>query len=332
MKAFLPLALTLAPFSPLAAQITVKATAATPIGWLATDPTMPSLFANVPQGEDITNTGFGLAPTVPLPRFNAFTAGQGSNSARISISVLGIVTSTLAANKVGTTSSPTAAGATNGPIEVLLEFRGAPGATGTLEIQYILNTNSPLITTNESSIDIDDDGTIEVSAPGASSFPVTMGASGTTLVRIRSEFQTTFGGATVVGTNTINATWTLDPIANCTVTPYGFGCLGATSAATELTAGAQRALVFTGNGAFPQSPVLSVFGTQMTMTPLGAGCLLLNDATSVYWLAADNAGFVSQTLPIPATAFGSALQQFIAVDPATLDLRASGGHEIVCTP
>jgi hypothetical protein len=325
--------------SPLLAQVTVDVSALTPIavGAIANG-TVPASFVGVPQGAPANTLSL---QTAGGPANGAsFTVVRNSTAAAVGFTVSARALFVLSAGVLragGTSASPSAAGSSLGPVEVLGRFLGTPGTTG--RVRLLLNrgilpigTPAPLASIASGLADVGNDGTAELTGPSPGiEIPVTIGASGELPVRVRAEaLLATLGGGNVFVT--VRVDFLPDPVATCTITPYGSPCNGASSNGSAVDLGTIRAVTLLSAGGFAQAPVLSLFGSQNIGPTLPGGCALLTDAAIVVPLVSDPVGAAVHAFTLPVTASGTLFHQFVPLDLAAFAFRASNGLEIACVP
>ena len=331
----------------LSAQTTVTLSAATPISTM-TSSTMTSssaqTFEVTPQGAAIgssPNQVFQNSSQSPSPNWltattiiyptAGFSGGAGFNFFERA------TTRGAVGDSSGTSQSASATGAAFGGHGVLATFAAAPGTAGNIVISWRNNlTTVGANGTANCQIDVDNDGTLEVSQSAAQNFtfPYTIGASGMLDVLVNNECRSDGDGQ---GTNVY--TWTElfvsfqpDQTASCSFNNYGQGCAGSQLAGNELVVGNTRTVFMLGTGCFPASPVVVVIGSQQVGLPLLNGCSLLSNADSLQLVTADAGGNATVSWNMPITAVGTTFVQFLPIADVNglLAIRASNGVQLTC--
>lgn len=240
-------------------------------------------------------------------------------------------------DSAGTSQSANAIGAAFGAHAVIATFGAAPGTPGNIVISW--RNNLAAVGANgyaDCRIDIDNNGTFEVSQNAAQnfSFPHTMGTSGQVDVLVSNECRSDGDGQ---GTNVY--TWTElyvsfqpDQTAACSFTNYGQGCAGAQLAGNELVVGNARTVFFLGTGCFASSPVIVAIGSQQLAIPLLSGCSLLSNADALQLVVADGSGNATTSWTMATTVTGTTYVQFLPIADVggLLAIRASNGVNLTC--
>jgi hypothetical protein len=312
----------------LAQSPAVTLTALSPIGvgsTLTTPPTFVGVPAGAPAGAlDLGTSGTGADGARILTSTEALTGGAAF---QVVTGVQFSNATTLVA--AGTTSASSPAGAAFGPVDLLASFQAPPGAT--CRVIVIASANGSTgshVAVNRAQVDVGADGTVEFTSPSPQGeVPVVVGASGTVRVRVTVENHV-FGTGTFLST-TVTSVRLLLPSTSCSITPFGSGCNGAASTGTHQLAAPSRVLFLNLTGAFPQQPVLSLFGSQNTGPTIG-GCGLLTDGAISQLLFAPPSGSITWGTAIPHDAVGTLYHQFLSIDLPTFSVRASNGLQIVC--
>jgi len=335
--------LSLFPFAAsLTAQTTISMSAATPIatmtsgaqqtfGVTAQGATIGSYPNNVFQTSSQSPSPDWLTATTIIYPTQGFSGGKGFNFFERATCRAPV------GHSAGTSQSAAAAGATFDAHAVMATFGAAPGTAGSIVISW--RNNLPTVGSNghaDCKIDIDNDGTFEVSQSAAQnfSFPYTMGASGSVDVLVSNECRSDGDGQ---GTNVY--TWTElyvsfqpDQTASCSFTNYGQGCAGAQLAGNEVVVGNTRNVFFLGTGCYANSPVIVAIGSQQLAIPLLSGCSLLSNADALQLITADGSGNATASWTMPVTVTGTTYVQFLPIANVggLLAIRASNGVNLTC--
>lgn len=326
----------------LAAQTTVSLSTATPVSTMTQG--AAQTFEVTAQGQTIgtfPNTVFQTSSQSPSPDWltattiiyptSGFSGGAGFNFFERATCRAPV------GHSAGTSQSASATGATFGAHAVRATFGAAPGTAGNIVISW--RNNLPTVGPNgfaDCRIDIDNDGTFEVSQSAGQnfSFPYTIGSSGTVDVFCSNECRSDGDGN---GTNVY--TWTElyvsfqpDQTASCTFTNYGQGCAGVQLAGNEVVVGNTRNVFFLGTGCFVNSPVIVAIGSQQLAIPLLNGCSLLSNAEALQLISADGTGNATANWTMPTTVTGTTYVQFLPIADVggLLAIRASNGVNLTC--
>lgn len=311
-------------------------TSVTPVAVASTAVGQPTVFTGVPANVPANYVQLTTSPSgIDGASLGASSPTIGfGGSLRIDTAIF-FLGATSVSRAAGTATSNGPSGPAFGPVELLVRFYAFPGTHGqlTLDAGAIVSPSAGTVTlVNQAAIDVNADGTVEASSTsGPVILPWVAPASGELFVKLTIDNHAA-GTGFLYSTSRTEVMLVLDPPSQCTVTPYGVGCGGATSSASQVTTASSHMIVLNGAGGFANAPTVSAFGSQNTGPTLPGGCVLVTDAVILVPFLSDALGATQHVLFMPVSALGTLYHEFVSIDLATFTFRASNGIEIRCIP
>ncbi len=286
-----------------------------------------------------------IAPHVVITaahRINATTeaalaslgVGPGAGADSFVLNTVGSASATaLVRGEAGTTASPANTIPAQGPVALLLSYRGVPR-----RVHVALSGNSVGGGSASLAIDVGDDATLEFrqAVDGARhTFDFVLGGTGATVARVIVDGHAALAANSTRGAYQLDLDLSMEAAGEqpCQFTSYGQGCEGMSLGGVDRIIGTTHAIELNVRGAFPNMPVVLMFGERpLDLRIPGYQCNLLVNPLVSLPIQADGNGSLDNTFFVGAGIEGLVFIQAAALrrNGNALELRTSNGARMEC--